>query len=95
MIKGYTLRWPGTKYDSKEERALHRQHRYFWVDLLAKGLSKVERMDLMSKTNRLPFQWAEAGGEGDYFSQMAFPVDFFTEAMQHMEEVIRPVKDMT
>lgn len=95
MIKGFSLRWPGTRYDPKIERALHRQHRYFGIDLIAKNLSKVERMELMSNTNRLPFLWSEAGGERDYFAQLAFPADFFTEAMQRMEEVVRPVKDRT
>lgn len=92
LIKGYTLRWPGTKYNFKVERALHRQHRYFWIDLLVRNLSEVERMELVSKVNRLPFVWAEAGGR-DYFAQFAFPVDFLTEAMQHLESILGPVRD--
>ncbi len=87
LIKGFTVRWPGTKYDYKIDKVLHRQHRYFWIDLIVRGLSEVERMDLTSKINRLPFVWAEAGGK-DYFVQLAFPVDFFTEAMQYIETIL-------
>ncbi len=92
LVKGYTLRWPGTKYDYKVDRVLHRQHRYFWTDVIVSDPSKVERMGLMSEVNKLPFLWAEAGGK-DYFAQLAFPVDFFTEAMQRLERVLGPVRD--
>ena len=92
LIKSYTIRWPGTKYDFKADRALHRQHRYFWVDLLAKDLSDVERMEVMAGGGSLPFLWAEASGK-DYFAQFAFPVDFYTEAMQRLEEVLKPVRE--
>jgi len=92
LIKSYTIRWPGTKYDFKADRALHRQHRYFWVDLLAKDLSDVERMGVMASVGSLPFLWAEASGK-DYFAQFAFPVDFYTEAMQCLQEILRPVRE--
>ena len=92
MIKNYTIRWPGTKYDFKADKALHRQHRYFWVDLLARDLSSVERMGVMAGAGSLPFMWAEAAGR-DYFAQFAFPVDFYTEAMQRLSEILKPVRD--
>jgi hypothetical protein len=92
LVKCYTIRWPGTKYDSKIDRALHRQHRYFWVNVVVRDLNKVERMELAAKANSLPFLWAEALGK-DYFAQFAFPVDFFTEAMQYLEEILAPVSD--
>ena len=92
LISGYTVRWPGTKYESRIERALHRQHAYFWVDLIVRDLNEVERMALMSNISRLPFLWAEAGGK-DYFAQLAFPVDYFTEAMQYLAKSINPVRE--
>ena len=92
LVKYYTVRWPGTKYDSKIDKALHRQHRYFWVDVLVRNPAKVERMDVAAKANSIPFLWAEASGE-DYYAQFAFPVDFFTEAMQHLEEILKPASD--
>ena len=92
LIKNYTIRWPGTKYDFKADRALHRQHRYFWVDILAKDLNDVERMEVMAGVGSLPFLWAEASGK-DYFAQLAFPVDFYTEAMQRLQEILKPVRE--
>lgn len=92
LVRGYTVRWPGTRYDYKLDRALHRQHRYFWIDLLVTGPSEGERMSLMAKIDRLPFLWAEAGGR-DYFAQFAFPVDFVTEALQCLEEALSDVRE--
>lgn len=92
LIRGYSIRWPGTKYESKIERALQRQHRYFWVDLIVKDIGSVEEMELRSEINRLPFVWAEAGGK-NYFAQLAFPVDFFTEGMQFLEKSFDKVRE--
>jgi len=92
LIRGYTVRWPGTKYDYKVERASQRQHKYFWIDLLVRDLNGAKRMELMARVNRLPFVWAEAGGKG-YFAQLAIPLDFYTEAMQYLEGILGPVRD--
>ncbi|MDE1854148.1 MAG: Lrp/AsnC family transcriptional regulator [Thaumarchaeota archaeon] len=85
LIKGYTVNWMGTRYESKIEKALHRRHRYVRVDLLARCRDEPERMGLMSKSNMLPFLWAEAYGS-DYYAQFAFPVDFVNEAMQYLRQ---------
>lgn len=91
LIRGYVLNWMGTRYDFKLEKALHRKHRYFAIELLAEGLNEMERMGLMSKTNALPFLWAEAGGE-NYWAQLIFPVDNMVEAYQYLTKAIEPVK---
>jgi len=92
LVRGYTLNWMGTRYDFKLEKALHRKHRYFRVDLLAEDLTETERMELMSRTNAIPFLWAEMGGRG-YWAQFAFPVDNIVEAYQYLTDSIAPVKD--
>jgi len=92
LIRGYTLNWMGTRYDFKLEKALHRRHRYFRIDLLAGNLSETERMELMAKTNALPFLWAEAGGK-NYWAQFAFPVDNVVEAYQYLTNAVQPLKD--
>ena len=92
LIRGYTLNWMGTRYDFKLEKALHRKHRYFRVDLLAEDLSVSERMELMAKTNALPFLWSEMGGRS-YWAQFAFPVDNIVEAYQYLTGSVAPIKD--
>ncbi|MDA4128087.1 MAG: hypothetical protein OK422_01270 [Thaumarchaeota archaeon] len=94
LIKFYRINWMGTRYDYKIEKALHRKHRYVFVDLLVMNLDHVSRMRLMSKMAGLPFLWAEASGI-HYFAEIAFPVDFVTEGLQYLEEVISPVRDQS
>jgi len=92
LLRGYTLNWMGTRYDFKLEKALHRVHRYFAIDMLAEDLTEMERMELMAKSNALPFLWAEAGGR-NYWAQFVFPLDNVVEAYQYLTNAVKPVKD--
>lgn len=91
LLKGYLVNWAGTRYDPKLEKALHRRHRYMWVELLAIGITGTEKMELMAKLNRLPFVWLEAGGQ-NFFAQIAFPSETMTEALGFIKDVVSPVK---
>jgi hypothetical protein len=91
LVKGYHINWAGTRYDPKLERALHRRHRYMWVELLVRGVTETERMELAAKVNTLPFVWLEAGGQ-NYFTQIAFPTETLTEALGFIKEVVSPVR---
>jgi hypothetical protein len=92
LIKGYNLRWMGTRYDYKSEKALHKRHKYLIMDIIAKELTDIERMQLMSKINNLPFTWAEVVGQ-HYFAELAFPVDSTVEMFQYLEDSLRPLRD--
>jgi uncharacterized protein YukE len=92
MISGYTVNWMGTRYDYTLEKALHRKHRYFAVDLFVKDVSEFESMTLRSNIDGLPFLWGEAGGQ-NYFAEFAFPVDNVVEGLQHLGNVTHSVKD--
>lgn len=85
LIKGYRLNWMGTRYDFKIERALHRQHRYILVALLATALTDNQRMEFMSRIHRLPFLWLEACGRSNYYAQLFLPVDVVNEALQFLQ----------
>jgi hypothetical protein len=91
LLKGYLVNWAGTRYDPKLEKALHRRHRYMWIELLVSNITESERMELMAKVNRLPFVWLEAGGQ-NYFAQIAFPVEMMTEALGFVRDVTSPVR---
>jgi len=94
LVKGYLVNWTGTRYDPELAKALHRRHRYIWVELLVSGITENERMELMAKVNRLPFVWLEAGGQ-NYFAQIAFPSETMTEALGFIKEVVSPIRQKT
>ncbi len=92
MISGYTVNWMGTRYDYTLEKALHRKHRYFAVDLFVRNVSELDLMTLRHNIDALPFLWGEAGGN-NYFAEFAFPVDNVVEGLQYLGKVTHPVKD--
>jgi hypothetical protein len=90
MVCGFTVNWMGTRYDYTLEKALHRKHRYFIVDLLVRGTTELELMTLRHNINRLPYLWGEAGGK-NYLAELALPVDNVVEGLQYLGDVTRPV----
>jgi hypothetical protein len=92
LVKGYRINWMGTGYDYKIDKALHRKHRYLFVDLFVRGTSDYERAVLGKKFSQLPFLWAEAGG-ANYFAEVAFPLDYVVEGFQFLEEALAGLKD--
>jgi len=91
LVKGYLVNWAGTRYDPRLEKAMHRRHRYMWLELLLTDLTETERMEIMGKVNQLPFLWFEAGGR-NYFAQIAFPTETITEALSFVKDVTSPVR---
>jgi hypothetical protein len=94
LLSGYRVNWMGTSYDYAIEKALHRQHRYFAVNLAVRGVTEYETMSLRQAVDRLPFLWSEAVG-ANYFCEFAFPVDFVVEGLQYLTEAISRVKERT
>jgi hypothetical protein len=92
MISGYTVNWMGTRYDYSLEKALHRKHRYFALDLFVRNVSEMELMKLRHHANSLAFLWSEAGGK-DYFARFALPVDNVVEGLAFIGNATSGVKD--
>ncbi len=92
LLQGYSVVWMGTQYDYKIEKALHRKHRYFALQLIVRDVSEYELIMLRQAANRLPFLWSEAVG-GNYFAEFAFPVDFVVEGLQYLADTIAPVRE--
>ncbi len=92
LIHGYTVNWMGTRYDYTLEKALHRKHRYFAVDLFVRDVSEMELMTLRHSIDGLPFLWGEAGGN-NYFAEFAIPVDNVVEGLQYLGNVTHNLKD--
>ena len=89
MVRGYTLRWMGTKFDPKTAHIEHRPHRYIIVTVLVKGVNETERLALAGEMNKVPFIWSEAAGE-DYYAQFAFPVEMVNDAFLFLKSAISP-----
>ena len=92
LIPNYIVNWMGTRYDYNLEKALHRKHRYFAVDLFVRNVNELETMTLRHSIDRLPFLWGEAGGS-NYFAEFAVPVDNVVEGLQYLGNITRGVKD--
>jgi hypothetical protein len=92
LISGFTVNWMGTRYDYNLEKVLHRKHRYFALELLARNVSEYELMTLRHRIDRLPFLWSEAGGR-NYYAQFALPVDNVVEGLQYLGNATTSVKD--
>lgn len=87
MISGYTLRWAGTNYNPSSDKLLHRKHRYIVIPILIRSVSDMERVKLMSETNKVPFVWSEAAGE-DYYAQFAFPLEMVNDAFAFLRSLL-------
>jgi hypothetical protein len=92
LLQGFSVNWMGTMYDYKIEKALHRQHRYFALQLLVRGVSEYELISLRQESNKVPFLWSEAVGK-NYFAEFSFPLDFVVEGIQWLSQVMAPFRD--
>ena len=94
MLSSYILNWMGTRYDYNLEKALHRKHRYFALDVFVRNVNEMELMTLRSSMNRIPFLWSEAAGR-DYFAEFALPVDNVVEGLHYLGKVTSSVRTRT
>jgi hypothetical protein len=92
MLPGYTVNWMGTRYDYTLEKALHRRHRYFALDLFVRNVTEMELVTIRRQMNRLPFLWSEAAGR-NYFAEFAFPVDNVVEGLEYLGNATSGVRE--
>ena len=92
LVRGYMINWMGTRYDYAMEKALHRKHRYFAIDLIARDVDEYQIMTLRKKIDAMPFVFVESAGK-NYFARMFIPVDFVVEGLQYLGEVAQLVKN--
>jgi hypothetical protein len=90
LIRGFSVRWLGTKYDQDSDRASQRNHKYLVVDMLVKDIGHNEVLDLAGKMHQTPFLWCEMGGDDSYFAQCAFPIESTMEAFDLLRAVMHP-----
>jgi hypothetical protein len=91
LLSGYKVNWMGSAVDVKNDKGLHKKHRYVTVELFVKNVTNMEKVSLAQVANSLPFLWSEASGD-NYFAEFAFPVEHITEALEYLEEMTSQVK---
>jgi DNA-binding Lrp family transcriptional regulator len=91
LIKGYVIKWMGSKYDYKAERAANKKHTYIYVAVMFADLDQPKRLEVMARMNVLPFIWSEAVGDR-YEAELVFPIDSLTEGLQYLAKVISETK---
>ncbi len=92
LLNGYKINWMGSAVDVKNEKGLHKKHRYVTVVLFVKNVTNIEKVTLAKSANSLPFLWAEASGD-NYYAEFAFPVEHITEALEYLREMTSNVKE--
>ena len=92
LLQGYCIRWMGTGYDYKIDKALHKQHRYIALQLIVRDVSDYEMISLRQESNKVPFLWNEAIGR-NYSAEFFFPVDFVVEGLQWISSLISGFRD--
>jgi DNA-binding Lrp family transcriptional regulator len=92
LLTGYRVNWMGTHYHQDERRSENRRHKYQRISIIVRDISESDIVELMGMTNAVPFLWWEAWGQ-NYYAQMAFPTETFSEAMLFLSKVLAPFKD--
>jgi hypothetical protein len=92
LLKGFSVRWAGTGYDYKADKALQKQHSYMALQLIVKDVNEFETISLRHNTNRIPYLWNEAIGR-HYGAYFFFPVESIVEGMQWLTTTIADVRD--
>jgi len=92
LIRGYSVNWMGTKYDTNIERALNRKHTYYALQLLVRNVTGSEMMRIRQKIDSLPFLWSEAAGK-NYSAELTFPVDHIVEGLQYIAHTMEDFRE--
>ena len=92
MLRGFRVNWMGTAYDYAMDRAMHKKHSYFAVNLFVKTTSEYETMSLRERMNRIPFLWGEAAGP-NYFADVFLPTDMVVEGLEYLGNSTETVRD--
>jgi hypothetical protein len=95
LVKSYRVNWIGAQHSPTNGRRILKRQGNLWVDIVAKDITKSERLDLMMILNRTPFVWAEGSGSRTYFARMVFPTDETPDALHFLEMAVSAVKDRT
>ena len=89
QISLYCLRWPATgPRDQEGLKAWQQHHAHMALDFLVRNSTESERREILSRLERLPFNWSNGGGNGNLYSEFVIPLEYYSEAFQYLSEVL-------
>lgn len=88
LIQCYRPRWTGNEYNQTTEKLKNQRHRYLYVTLTARNLTKEEIITLRQTITNFPFLWAEFVGKDTYAAEIALPLTTLVEGLGYLGKVI-------
>ena len=96
QISLYRIVWPATGPKNQEEsKAWQQHHAHMALQFLVRDSPKSESRDLLSKMERLPFNWANGGGEGSFLSEFVVPLEYYSETFQYLSKALQDSRRRT
>jgi hypothetical protein len=96
QISLYRIVWPATGPKNQEEsKAWQQHHAHMAIQFLVRNASKSESLNLLNKMERLPFNWANGGGEGSFLSEFVVPLEYYSETFQYLAETLQDSRRRT
>ena len=96
QISLYRIVWPATGPKNQEESKPWQQHHaHMAIQFLVRNTSKSESLTLLNKMERLPFNWANGGGEGSFLSEFVVPLEYYSETFQYLAETLQDSRRRT
>ena len=96
QISIYRIMWPGTGPRSQEDlKAWQQHHAHMGLHFFVRNSTKSESQQLLTKMERLPFNWSNGGGEGSFMSESFVPLEFYSETFQYLSEVLQDSRGRT
>ena len=89
QISLYCLRWPATgPRDQEGLQAWQQHHAHMALDFLVRNSTESERREILSRLERLHFNWSNGGGNWNLYSEFVIPLEYYSEAFQYLSEVL-------
>ncbi len=90
QISLYRIVWPATGPKNQEEsRAWQQHHAHMAIQFLVRDSPKSESRNLLNKMERLPFNWANGGGDGSFLSEFVVPLEYYSETFRYLSESLQ------
>ena len=89
QISLYRIVWPATGPRSQEElKAWQQHHAHQGLRPWSGTPPSQSPTNFLNKIGRLPFNWANGGGEGSFLSECVIPLEYYSETFQYLSEAV-------